>query len=129
MYRPFRFSAALVFALCCSAAMAAPTIYSQPYPAGPGQPTSASITVNGTVSINCAMAPANDGSLTPTCDMANLPTGTHTLVMVVTNAYGCTTGTDGNSATCTGGGTASSLPFTYTLIGSAVSKPVLKFKP
>jgi hypothetical protein len=122
--------AATLLALCiCGAAMAAPTVYSQAYQTGPGQPASASLTVDGLSQINCPLIAANDGSVTPTCDLASLPVGVHTLVMVVTNTYGCTTGTDGNSATCTGGGTASSLPFSFTLNNSAASKPVLKFKP
>lgn len=122
--------AAALLALCiCGAAMAAPSVYSQAYPAGPGQPASASLTVDGLSQINCPLVSANDGSVTPTCDLAALPAGTHTLVMVVTNTYGCTTGTDGNSATCTSGGTASSAPFTYVLTNSAASKPVLKLRP
>ena len=130
MMKRFLNLAATLLALClCGAAMAAPNAYSQSYPVGPGQPTSASLTVNGVSQINCPLVPANDGSVTPTCDLATLPVGTHSLVLVVTNTYGCTTGADGNSATCMGGGTASSAPFTYTSIASAVSKPLLKFKP
>src|SRR5437868_282880 len=48
MMKRFLNLAATLLALClCGAAMAAPNAYSQSYPVGPGQPTSASLTVNG----------------------------------------------------------------------------------
>lgn len=108
---------------------AAPTLYSQAYPAGPGKPTSASVSINGTNSINCQLLADSLGAVTPTCDLASLPAGSYTLVLTVTNAYNCTTGTDGNSATCSGGGAASSDPFIYNLLDSSVVKPIRKFKP
>lgn len=122
---------AVAFVLCvfCGYATAAPSLYSQAYPAGPGQPASASVTVDNVSQINCPLVAATDGSVTATCDLAALPGGTHTLVMTVTNTYGCTTGVDGNSATCTGGGTASSAPFSFVWNLSGASKPVLKVRP
>jgi hypothetical protein len=122
-------AAALAAAMHAAAALAAPTLYADPYPQGPGQPSAASVTVNGTSSLPCTLTPANDGSVTPTCDLASLPVGTHTLVLVVSNAYGCQPAADGSGATCYAGGSASSDPFTYSLSTGPVTKPLRKFKP
>lgn len=122
---------AMAATLCvfCGYAVAAPVATTDPYPAGAGQPASAVVTVDNLSQIVCVMNKDSAGAVTPVCDLAALPAGTHTLVMTVTNTYGCTTGTDGASATCTGGGSASSAPFTFVWNTSAVSKPRLLVKP
>jgi hypothetical protein len=87
------------------------------------------VTVDGLSSLVCTLTRAQDSSVTPTCDLAGLPVGTHTLVLVVSNVYACQTAPDGNSTVCYGGGSASSDPFTYTFNASAVSKPSRRFLP
>lgn len=121
----------LFLAVVCMAfaAVAAPTLTTVPYPAGPGVPTSATVTVDGVSQIVCTVAPDQSGAVAPSCDLAGLPVGTHSLVMTVTNSYGCTTGVDGNSATCVGGGSASSAPFTFVWSVAPATKPLLRFKP
>jgi len=113
--------------LCAAFAVAAPSLYSDPYPAGPFQPTAAYVTVNGQQRIDCAMPKDANGSVTPTCDLAGLPVGTYSLVLTVSNTYGCTQ--DNNAATCYGGGVASSDPFSYTWSEAPATKPLRKFKP
>lgn len=113
----------------CGYAMAAPTLTTTPYPAVAGQPTAASLTVDGGAAVPCQLARSADGSVTPTCDLAGLAPGTHTLVLTVSNVYACTQSTDGTSAVCYGGGSASSDPFTYSWAVSGASKPRLQFTP
>lgn len=118
-----------VLLVFCGYAVAAPTLTTAAYPAAAGQPTAATLTVDGGAPIVCQLTRAADGSVTPTCDLAGLAVGTHTLVLTVSTQYACTQGADGASATCYGGGSASSDPFTYSWAASGASKPRLQFRP
>lgn len=116
---------AIAFAL---PAQAAPTLTSSSYASTVVQPTSASLSVDGTTTITCTVPRAADGSVAAVCDLATVPSGTHTLILTVSNAYGCTQSADGLSASCVGGGSASAAPFTFTWNPVSVSKPSLTFK-
>jgi hypothetical protein len=102
-------------------ATAAPTITADPYPATAPQPASITLTVNGTTGPACTLAAGSGGALVPTCDLASLPAGTHTLVMTAVFVRGCVSAT--NTATCTDGGTASAAPFSYTRRALSASGP------
>lgn len=107
---------------------AAPTLTSSSYGVATIQPTSATLSVDGTSTIVCTVPKAADGSVAAVCDLATVAAGTHTLVLTVANTYGCTQSADGLSASCVGGGSASAAPFTFSWNPSAVSKPTLTFK-
>lgn len=123
MKRAFLLVAALAFA-----AHAAPTLTSSPYSTATTQPTSASLSVDGTSTIVCAVPKDASGTVTAVCDLATVPAGTHTLVLSVSNTYGCTQSADGLTASCAGGGAASAAPFTFTWNPASVSKPTISFK-
>lgn len=90
---------ALICSILMAAAacvMAAPTLTTDPYAPGPGQPTSCSLDASG-VKLPCALVPsgAGGGSVTPTVDLAGLKSpGVYTVVLTLSNS---------NPATCTGG--------------------------
>ncbi len=115
---------AALLSLISGAALAAPTLIADPYPAAAVQPDSASFTVNGGAPIACTL-PTVTGGLQPTCDLASLATpGTYTLVMTVTKAAGCA------GASCWPAGSASSSPFAYTRLAAGVTAPAaLKVAP
>lgn len=122
--------AALVALLLCGSASASPLVFSDPYPVGPGQPTSCSIDASGTP-VTCVLRRnAIDGSVTPTGDLKGLPVGTYaSITITVSNATG-TAGCTGGPLTfiCDGGtGTATSAPITVTLTknGQTPSVPVI----
>lgn len=114
---------ASILGLITSAAIAAPTLTADPYPATGVQPDAATLSVNGTQTINCTLKTVT-GGIQPSCDLVSITTpGTYTLIMTVTKAAGCV----GN--TCSGGGSASSAPFTYIWQGVNVTRPVVRLEP
>ena len=118
-----------LWALFCVAAYAAPTLTSSPYSTATTQPTSATLSIDGAQTVVCTVPKDAAGTVTAVCDLATVPAGTHTLILNVANTYGCTQSADGLTASCVGGGTASSVPFTYTWNPVSASKPSLLFKP
>lgn len=119
---------AALAAMLASAAHAAPTLTADPYPSTGVQPDSASVTINGGAPVACTLVTNAQGGKVPTCDLASIASaGTYTLVLTVTKAASCTSGT--NSADCTAGGSASSPPFSYRLVGGSVAAPVLRVVP
>jgi hypothetical protein len=111
----------LVLLLASADASAAPTITADPYPATAPQPASITLTVNGAAGPACTLAAGTGGALVPTCDLASIPAGTATLVMTAVFVRGCVSAT--NTATCTDGGSASSVPFSYTRKALSASGP------
>ncbi len=120
----------LAFALACLAvaAQAAPTLSADPYPSTGPQPTSVTLTVNGSPGPACTLVAGTGGSLTPRCDLAALAVpGTYTLVMTAVTTGGCTQPT--SPATCTQAGSASSVPFSLSLQGASATRPVVRVAP
>ena len=118
---------ALALTTASFTASAAPFLYADPYAATGVQPDTASLTVNGGAPIQCQLMTVTAG-LQPKCDLGSITTvGTYTLVMTVAKAASITNTTGG--ATNTGGGTASSAPFSYVLRSGNVSAPVLRVAP
>ena len=118
---------AVALTMASFTASAAPFLYADPYPATGVQPDTASLIVNGGAPIQCQLVTMTAG-LQPKCDLGSITTvGTYTLVMTVAKAASITTTPGG--ATNTGGGTASSAPFTYVLRSGNVSAPVLRVAP
>lgn len=106
---------------------AAPTLVGDPLPSSGPQPTSASITVNGSAGPSCTLPKATDGSVQMRCDLAALTSpGVYTLVASYVYVAGCTNST--NAATCTDGGTVASSPFVLTRQAGA-AKPTLSVTP
>lgn len=113
----------VILALLGGVANAAPTLTADPYPATGVQPDAATLSVNGTQTITCTLRTVT-GGVQPACDLVSITTpGTYTLVMTVTKAAGCV----GN--TCSGGGSASSAPFSYIWQGVNVLRPVVRLEP
>lgn len=111
--------------LACSAALAGPhTLTANPYAT---VPAAVVFTVNGGPPIACAL-PAVTGGWQPTCSLTSITLpGTYTLVMTVTTNTNCINTLD--AADCTGAGSASSAPFTYTWRDAVVPTPVLQVVP
>lgn len=119
----------LLAALCLLAlsaiASAAPTIVADAYPAGAGQPTTATLTVTGMAGppITCALTVNVDHSVQPMCDVGSLTTaGTYPLVLTVSNVATIYNSPDGTSGTYTAGGSAST-PFSYTVSSGLATSP------
>jgi hypothetical protein len=113
----------LALFLAAGVANAAPTLTADPYPSTGVQPDAATVSVNGTQTIQCTLKTVT-GGLQPSCDLVSITApGTYTLVMTVTKNAGCV----GN--TCSGGGSASSAPFTYIWQGVNVTRPVVRLEP
>lgn len=110
------------------AVYAAPTLTSSPYSTATTQPATASLSIDGTSTITCTVPRDANGTVTAVCDLATVPAGTHTLVLTVSNTYGCTQSADGLTASCQGGGSASANPFTFTWNPASVAKPTVVFK-
>lgn len=119
----------LLLAVLSMCAHAQPTLTAAPYPTTATQPTAANLTVNGANPITCTLAAGSAGAVIPTCNLASITVpGTYTLVLNVSTQAGCLPPV-ANGATCTGGGAASSAPFSYRWNGSAVATPVLSVSP
>ena len=105
-------------ALACASATATPTLVADPYPVGPTQAETASLSVDGGVAIPCIMNLSADGALQPMCDLASITVpGVYKLVMIVSNREVLTNETGGTFVV---GGAAKSAPFTYTYRSSIV---------
>ena len=106
------------------AALAAPFLQGDPYPANGPQPDAVSFTVNGGAPVACQLVAVPTG-IQPKCDLASITTpGTYTLVMTA-SAKGGVSG--GNIYTLPG--SASSSPFSYTLRAGVATPPVVQLVP
>lgn len=115
--------------LCTSmAASAGPTLTAQSLPASGPQPSSMSITINGSAGPVCTLPKAADGSVQGTCDLAALAVpGVYTIVATYTYVAGCVN--TANAATCQTGGVASSAPFVLTRSVFPATGPALLVSP
>lgn len=118
----------VLFALALPlAAAGAPILTADPYPANAAQPDTVSFTIDGGAPLRCSLLDTPAGKV-PICDLASITTpGTYTLVMTVASHGACTSAPD--SGTCSGGGSASSAPFSYTVAGAPPPPPVVAVVP
>lgn len=110
----------LALSIIGTAALAAPTLTSDPYPAGSTQPASASLSINGGVASPCQLNKTDKG-VQPACDLASITApGTYQLVLTVSNQASIVN-TDGSGTYTTGG--EASAPFTYVLKAGLAGAP------
>lgn len=120
-----RLTAFAILSVLYSFAVAAPTLTSDPYASGAGQPTTATLTVTGMAiaPITCTLKVNTDNSVQPICDLGSITApGTYPLVLMVSNLATIYNSPDGTGATYTVGGSAST-PFSYVVKQGLASNP------
>lgn len=113
--------ALLLAPVLAMAQAAGPALEASPWPSTGVQPDTVSLSVNGTADALACVLTTTAAGKTPKCNLASLPVGSHTLVMVAKVAAKCDPQT--SPAICTQAGSASSAPFALTLRSGAVAAP------
>jgi len=128
--------AASLIVACMGAAIAGPTLTSDPYPLSDAQPNTATVAVTAVTStgmapvatiVSCKLPAAVDGSVQPVCDLSSFKPGQYSLVLTVSSLTGCSGGPA--AFYCDSGGTASSDPFSLTLRSGGARKPTPHLAP
>lgn len=114
-------AALLLSLLLCSSAFASPTLTSDPFPAGPNQPTSCIVDASGR-SVPCVLKPTGTGAVFVSADLTGLPSpGVYSVVVTVSNFSAASCSGSGSTVTCSGGGGSVTSPAVVLTLSSSAA--------